>query len=107
MTQFDKREKAAEAHFALGQELQFKVEARTAKLAAQWLAEKIGLTGDEATTYVHSVISANLAQSGLDDLRAKLIADSATHNLGLDDATIGAEIERCLQQSMHELQPKA
>ncbi len=107
MTQFDKREKAAEAHFALGQELQFKVEARTAKLAAQWLADKIGLTGDDATTYVQSVIAANLAQAGLNDLRAKLIADSITHNLELDDAAIAAEIDRCLQQSMRELQPEA
>lgn len=106
MTQFDNREKAAEAHFALDQEMQFRVEARTAKLAAQWLANKIGLTGDAASTYVASVISANLAESGLDDLHAKLLADAAAHALSLDATTIATEVERCLHQATQELQAK-
>ena len=107
MTLFENRKKAAEAHYALTQEVRFKVEARTAKYAALWLAEKIGLTDDNLTAYVTSVINANLTEDGFRDLQAKLEADSATNALPLNSETIAAEIARCLRQATDELAPNA
>ncbi|MES2728520.1 MAG: DUF1476 domain-containing protein [Pseudomonadota bacterium] len=107
MTQFDTHRKGAEAHYAMGQEARFRIEARTAKLAAQWLADKMGLTGDAVAAYLQSVIAANMAESGLDDLQEKLVADSAAHGLDISEDAIAAEIARCLRQATDELKPTA
>jgi hypothetical protein len=78
MSGFDEREKAFEAKYHLDEELEFKVNARRAKLLGLWAADALGLRGDERVAYGRSAVEADLAHrahAGLlgklrDDLRA-------------------------------------
>ena len=54
------RKNVFEKKFAHDQELEFKVEARCCKLFGLWMAEQLGLSGDDAKTYANGVIGANL-----------------------------------------------
>ena len=58
MTTFDKREEGFEKKFALDEEQKFKAEARRNKLLGQWIAEKLGMSGEAATAYAKEVVAA-------------------------------------------------
>jgi len=75
MSAFDDREKAFEAKFQLDEETAFKVNARRDKLLGLWVAEQIGLTGQQAQIYARSVVYSDLADARHDAMIAKLKAD--------------------------------
>ncbi|MEE4208773.1 MAG: DUF1476 domain-containing protein [Parvularcula sp.] len=75
MTTFNDRERRFEAEFANNQELRFKVEAKRDRLVAAWAAEKLGKTGAEVEEYAKTVIRADLAEPGDEDVFRKLRAD--------------------------------
>ena len=68
MTTFDKREEGFEKKFALDEELLFKAGARRNKLLGLWAAEKLGLSGAEADAYAKSVVMADFAEAGDEDV---------------------------------------
>jgi len=75
MTSIDDREKAFENKFAHDQELQFKAEMRRNKLLALWAAELMGLSDDEAASYVGEVLKSDLEEAGDEDVYRKLKGD--------------------------------
>lgn len=75
MTTFDKREEGFEKKFAHDEELQFKATARRNKLLGLWAAEKMGLAGDEASTYAKAVVEADLTEAGDADVVGKVLGD--------------------------------
>ena len=75
MTTFDKREEGFEKKFALDEELKFKAEARRNKLLGQWVAEKLGISGDAATAYAKEVVAADFEGDG--DVLHKVLGDIA------------------------------
>lgn len=75
MTSFNDREKAFENLFAHDQELQFKVEARSNKLLAEWAAEKLRLSLEEVDGYVKDVIKADFEEPGKEDVVRKVSED--------------------------------
>jgi hypothetical protein len=77
MTSFDDREHAFEAKFAHDAEMQFRAEARRNKLLGLWAAELQGLSGDAATDYAMSVVSADFKHPGIEDVVSKVAADLA------------------------------
>ncbi len=77
MTTFDDRERSYEAKFAHDEELRFKAEARRNRLLGEWAAGLLGKTGDEAASYVTSVIASDFEEPGDDDIVGKLAADLA------------------------------
>jgi hypothetical protein len=81
MTIFDQREEAFEKKFAIDEEQKFKAEARRNRLLGQWVAEKLGLSGDAANAYARQVVAADFEGPGhgaadkvMDDLAAKGVA---------------------------------
>lgn len=74
---FDDRKNAFEAKYAQDQQLQFRVEARTAKMFGLWIAEQIGLTGSVANTYAGDMVQSNLDEPGVDDMIRKALQDMA------------------------------
>jgi hypothetical protein len=75
-TTFDKREEGFEKKFAHDEELRFKANARRNRMLGMWAAEKLGLTGDAASTYAKDVVMAELdgqdiAKKVQSDLQAK------------------------------------
>ena len=71
MSSFDEREKSFEKKFAHDQELQFKVSARRNKYIGEWVSEILGYDESKEKEYIQSVIKADFAEAGDEDVFEK------------------------------------
>ncbi|MEZ5956306.1 MAG: DUF1476 domain-containing protein [Hyphomonadaceae bacterium] len=99
MSQFDDRKRAQETKFQLDQELEFKAQARRAKLVGLWAAGQMGLSEEAAADYAKSVVVADLEEAGVEDLFRKLRADLDAHAVQLSDHQIRAKMDECLSEA--------
>ena len=104
MTTFDEREKAFEKKFAHDQDLKFRAESRRNKLAAEWAAAKLGLTGGAVEDYVKAVRKADLAQKGDDDVVAKLRKDFDDKGVQVTEAEIRKVLNDSLAQAVTQIE---
>jgi hypothetical protein len=81
MATLEDRESAFENKFAHDQDLRFRVEARRTKLLGHWAAGVMGVSGDAAEAYAKSLVAADMAEAGSDDVRRKLVADLAAKGM--------------------------
>jgi hypothetical protein len=86
------RRKGFEEKFRHDQDLQFKVSSRRNKLLGLWLGERFGLGGDKLAEYASSVVIADLAKPGDDDVIGKVMADIKEHNVAISDADVRAKL---------------
>ncbi|MCD6075314.1 MAG: hypothetical protein K0Q70_2197 [Rhodospirillales bacterium] len=86
------RRKGFEEKFRLDQDLQFKVSSRRNKLLGLWLGEQFGLGGDKLAEYASSVVIADLAKPGDDDVVGKVMADIKEHNVSISEAAVRAKL---------------
>lgn len=107
MSQFDDRERAEEKKFQLDQELEFKAQARRAKLVGLWAAELMGLSDQSAQDYAKSVVMADLEEAGAEDLFKKIRADLDQHAVTLSDHQIRAKMEECLGEARAQIKAGA
>lgn len=99
MSQFEDRERAQEAKFAMDAETEFRVMAIRNKLLGLWAAELLGLAGEEAEVYAKSVMMADLEEPGDEDVFRKVRADFDAKGIQRSDAEI--------REQMAELIPVA
>ena len=99
MTTFDKRKDAFESKYAHDEELRFRAEARRNKLLGLWVAELLGKSGETAEAYARSVIEADFAEAGDEDVFRKVRDDLAA--AGVDRS------EHQIRRTMDELMAKA
>jgi len=104
MSQFDDRKRGQETKFQLEQELEFKAQARRAKLVGLWAAGLMGLEGDAANDYAKSVVVADLEEAGVEDLFRKLRGDLDQHAVQLSDHQIRAKMDECLAEARASVQ---
>ena len=97
MNTFDEREKSFEKKFAHDEELQFKVSARRNKYLGQWASQILGYNSDQEKEYIQSVIKADFAEAGDEDVFRKLKADLKDHNI----------LDEKIRNKMDELNEKA
>lgn len=97
------REKGFERKFAHDEELQFKANARRAKLVGQWAAEKLGLSGAEADAYAKSVVVADLAEAGEEDLFRKIRADLDAKKIEQSDHQIRRVMDEKLAEAIAQI----
>ena len=97
MSTFDEREKSFEKKFAHDEELQFKVSARRNKYIGQWVSQILGYNSDQEKDYIQSVIKADFAEAGDEDVFRKVKADLKDHNISDED----------IRKKMDELNEKA
>ena len=97
MSSFDEREKGFEKKFAHDEELQFKVSARRNKYIGVWASKILGYTPDQEKEYIQSVIKADFAEAGDDDVFIKVKEDLKDHNISDED----------IRKKMDELNEKA
>ncbi len=97
MSSFDEREKSFEKKFAHDEELQFKVSARRNKYIGQWASQILGYNSDQEKDYIQSVIKADFAEAGDEDVFRKVKADLKDHNISDED----------IRKKMEELNEKA
>jgi hypothetical protein len=99
MSHFDDRERAEEKKFQLSQELEFKAQARRAKLVGLWAAGLMGLSDQAADDYAKSVVVADLEEAGTEDLFRKIRNDLDMHAVQLSDHQIRAKMEEALAEA--------
>ena len=97
MNTFDEREKSFEKKFAHDEELQFKVSARRNKYLGQWASQILGYNSDQEKEYIQSVIKADFAEAGDEDVFRKVKTDLKDHNISDEE----------VRKKMDELNEKA
>tara|TARA_Y100000590_G_scaffold127533_1_gene145817 strand:+ start:111 stop:419 length:309 start_codon:yes stop_codon:yes gene_type:complete len=97
MNTFDERKKSFEKKFAHDEELQFKVSARRNKYLGQWASQILGYNSDQEKEYIQSVIKADFAEAGDEDVFRKLKADLKDYNKSDEE----------IRKKMDELNEKA
>ncbi|BCJ91581.1 hypothetical protein IZ6_23160 [Terrihabitans soli] len=75
MTTFDDREAAFERKFVLDEDQRFRATARRNRLLGEWAAAKQGKSGDEAAAYAKTVVAADFAEAGDEDVFKKVRSD--------------------------------
>lgn len=93
MTNFNDRERAEEAKFAMDEDTQFRVTARRNRLLGQWAAEQMGLSAVEAEAYAKSVVQADFEEAGDEDVVRKLLGDLTSAGVETSEADIRAALE--------------
>ena len=81
MDKFDDRKKSFEKKFAHDEELKFKVDARKNKYIAQWVSKILGYDEEKEKSYIQSVIKADFAEAGDEDVFRKINEDLKNHNV--------------------------
>lgn len=91
---FEDREKAFEAKYRLDQETEFKVNVRRDKLLGLWVAERIGLTGQEAESYARSVVEADFEEPGDADVVRKVLKDLEARGAPMDADALHKQMDK-------------
>ena len=97
MNSFEDRKKSFEKKFAHDQELQFKVSAKRNKYIGEWVSQLLNLNSDQEKDYIQSVIKADFAEAGDQDVFRKIKEDLKEQNISDED----------LRKKMDELNEKA
>ena len=97
MSSFDEREKGFEKKFVHDEELQFKISARKNKYLGEWASKILGYKDEKEKEYIQSVIKADFAEAGDDDVFRKLKEDLKDHNIS----------DEQIKSKMDELNEKA
>ena len=104
MSTFKEREKGFERKFAHDEELRFRATARRNKLLGLWAAEKLGLSGAEAEDYARSVIRADLAEPGEEDVYRKLKADFDAKSVDQSEHQIRRMMTEFLAEAVQQIE---
>ena len=100
MSTFDKREEGFEKKFALDEEQKFKAEARRNRLLGQWVAEKLGISGDAATAYAKEVVAADFEEAGDGDVLRKVMGDITAKGVALTEQQIRVKMDELMAQAI-------
>ena len=107
MNSFDDRTSAFENKFALDETLMFKAEARCCKLLGLWLAEQMGLEGDDAKAYAADVVSANLEEPGFDDVKRAVMPDIAAKSLKISEEELDNKLAELFVLAQKQVKEEA
>jgi hypothetical protein len=103
MTTFDKRKDAFEKKFAHDEELRFKAEARRNKLLGLWVAELMGKSKDAAEAYARSVVEADFAEKGDEDVFRKVRDDLAAAGVDRSEHQIRRTMDELMAQAIDQV----
>jgi hypothetical protein len=103
MTTFDKREEGFEKKYALDEEQKFKAEARRNKLLGLWVAEKLGMSGDEANAYAREVVAADFEEAGDGDVVRKVMGDLTAKDIAITEPQIRAKMDELMAQAVMQV----
>ena len=100
MSTFDKREEGFEKKFALDEEQKFKAEARRNRLLGQWVAEKLGISGDAATAYAKEVVAADFEEAGDGDVVRKVLGDFSAKGVAMAEPELRVKMDELMAQAI-------
>ncbi|HJN79807.1 MAG: DUF1476 domain-containing protein, partial [Phycisphaerales bacterium] len=85
MSGFSDRERGQEEKFAREQDQTFRIHARRNKLLGLWIADQMGLSGEQADAYALTLIKADMREPGDDDVVQQALADLSENGLPADE----------------------
>ena len=97
MSSFEDRKKNFENKFAHDEELKFKVNSKRNKYLGEWVSQILSLNPDQEKGYIQSVIKADFAEAGDQDVFRKIKEDLKEKNVSDED----------LRKKMDEFNEKA
>ncbi|AKM08860.1 DUF1476 domain-containing protein [Croceicoccus naphthovorans] len=103
MTNFNDRERAEEAKFAMDEDTLFRVTARRNRLLGEWAAGKMGLSEVETDAYRKAVVQADFEEAGDEDVIRKVLGDMTAAGLEVDDAMVRAALEEKMIEARRQL----
>ena len=103
MTIFNRSGSELEAKYVHDQDLEFRIRARRDHLMGLWAGDLLGLKGDELALYTGTVISADLAEPGEEDVVPKIVSDFSAANIDQTDHDIRAKMEQLLAVARREI----
>ena len=103
MTNFNDRERAEEAKYALDEETAFRVAARRNRLLGEWAAAEMGLTPVEADAYRKAVVQADFEEAGDEDVIRKVLGDLIGAGVDVDEATVRAKLDEKAVEARRQL----
>ena len=103
MTDFNDRERAAEAKFAHDEEMHFRIHARRNRLLGQWAADRMGLSAVEGEAYAKSVVQADFEESGDEDVVRKLLGDLTSAGVDVSEAGVRDALDAKLIEAKRAL----
>jgi hypothetical protein len=104
MAGMDDREKGFERKFAFDEELRFKATARRNKLFGLWVAEKLGKSGSDADAYAKSVVVADLAEAGDQDVIRKVLADLDGAGIQLSEGELKVRLIELMAEAVGQIE---
>ena len=93
MTDFNDRERAEEAHFALESDKLFRIQARRNRLLGAWAATKMNLSAAEAEAYAKSVVQADFEEAGDEDVVRKLLGDLTSAGIDTSEGEVRTALD--------------
>jgi hypothetical protein len=93
----------SERKYILDEEQQFRALARRNRELGMWVAAKIGKSGPDATAYALTVVQADLAEAGEEDLFRKVRADLDAAGVAISDQEIRTTMVSLLQHAASDL----
>jgi len=93
------REEGFEARYKLDEEQKFKIRARRDRLFGAWVAEQLGLSGEEATTYAIDLAKFDLEAAGDANMIEKIIADLSLKGRNISSDEILAALTKAQQDA--------
>ncbi|MEY4671832.1 MAG: hypothetical protein RLZZ415_1711 [Pseudomonadota bacterium] len=103
MTDFNDRERAEEAKFAMDEDTQFRITARRNRLLGQWAAERMGLSAVEAEAYAKAVVQADFEEAGDEDVIRKLLGDLTSAGVEVSEGDIRAALDAKMVEARRAL----
>lgn len=82
---FEDRAASFETKFAMDQELEFKIDAKTHALVAQWAAERIGLDEHQSAKFIQELGELTLVENGKSQLKEKLLANFSANKIDISE----------------------
>ncbi len=104
------REQAFEAKYKLDEEQNFKLRARRDHLFGLWIAEKLGLSGEEAENYAIKAAQLDLEAAGDENMLVKIKSDLDEAGKNISDDDLGDALGVALanaQKSFRDEYPEA
>jgi len=103
MTTFDKREEGFEKKYALDEEQKFKAEARRNKLLGLWVADKLGMSGEEANAYAKQVVAADFEEAADRNVVHKVTGDLTAKGIAMSEAELRAKMDELMAQAIMQV----
>ena len=96
MNKFDEKEKSFEKKFAMDEELQFKLAARSKKYLGEWVSSELGKNEEEKKNYIEDIIRADMEEAGSEDVFRKIKKDIQTASISIEDSEIRDQMAKAL-----------